>query len=104
MSEDVVEAAKEVAYVEISPVQFDAIVVKASEMAAELLATQFQMLAKIQTELVTNVKGLYEQNPALKGRHDELGGMMRKLVTANPKLDWKDALDRAAKEVLKNAN
>ena len=98
------ETVETIKCAELSPEQFDAIVIKASEMAAELLAAQFQMLAKIQTELVMNVKGLYEENPALKGRHDELGDTVRKLVTANPKMKWTDVLDRAAKEVLKNAN
>ena len=85
----------------LSDEQFDDIVKRASEVAAELLAAKIEMAQKIHTELFIATKALYDKYPALKGKHKELGEVCNRLQTANPELDTDTLLERSAQEVLR---
>ena len=88
----------------LSEEQFDEIVKRASEIAAELLAEKLKIIQKHYMAIFTATKSVYDKYPALKGKHNELDEVCVKLAQANPDIELNVLLERGACEVLRNAN
>jgi len=91
---------------EILAPQQDANVIKSSEMTVELLYAKVQMLLKLHYESLSTMGPLYDRHPELKNKDKivKLAEVVTRLAMANPALDIKTLIERAAEEVLRNAN